>query len=84
MTNYYLVYFGESGVTFEPLSKETLLKELNEGDKGIEISAEMSKNLNSGKEINWPDRCDVYRHIIIKGEVIIPKEVETVTEYKID
>ena len=83
MSNYYRIYFGEDHVSVENLTKEEVLEELNEYNEN-DFSSKMSIDLRKGESVDWPEKCECYKSVIIKGEVIIPQKVEVVTKYSVD
>ena len=84
MKNYFRIYFGEGHVSVENLSKDDLLNILNDEDEPDCISEKMSNDLKAGESQEWPENCECYKSIIIKGEIVFPKEVKVVTKFEID
>lgn len=84
MNKYYVIYFGEDGVTIETFTKDELLEKINDEDESLLVSDSMSINVNGKKGITWPTNCEPHKTIIIEGKTVIPYAVEKVTEYKID
>lgn len=82
MEQYFMIDQDEDGINVLSFSKKLLLERLNElSEDGIK-----PQYLN-----NIPKQCDGYFQdvsadsmIIIKGEIVCPKEITTVTEYDID
>ena len=77
MDKYYLIYFGEDGVTVEEMTKEKLEKQLNNNEyEGTSFLDNATNEPNS----------EYLSHvaIIIKGEIITPKPVEVVKTYEIE
>ena len=85
MSNYYRIYFGEGYVSVENLSKEDILDNLNDEEEEEDgFSEKMSIDLKEGKSVEWPENCECYKSIIIKGEIIFPKKVQVVTKFTIE
>lgn len=83
MSNYYRIYFGDDHVSVENLTKEEVIEAIN-GEDEDPFSDKMSAELEKGKSIGWPEDCECYQSVIIKGEIVIPKAIEKVTKYEID
>lgn len=77
MDKYYLIYFGEHGVTVKETTREKLKKEFGNGDyEGTTFFDEATIDMDS----------EYLSHaaIIIKGKIIAPKPVEVVKTYEIE
>lgn len=73
---YYLITNSEGEPYIRELDKEELIEELNEEE--VDVSKFMNK-LEKGDMNYWG-----YKKIIIKGKIVTPNPVQTITEYKID
>lgn len=83
--NYYIIYFGEDGMNVKKGTKadvEKLLKDLAEEE--MEHPAEKFAQMKDGESLYMDGNYPLYKYLIIKGEEVFPKAVQTVTEFKID
>ena len=76
MSNYFVIRNSDGDTTVTEHSAEDLKEKLNEEYWG---PVEFMDELPSNKDTNYWGDCI----LIIKGEVVVPQPVETVTEYKI-
>jgi len=83
MSSYFEINCNEDGLTISKFkNKDELQQQLNSGE--IRVSPSSSKALDNGGMVSFEENWDNYQSIIIKGEVVVPREVERVTEYEID
>lgn len=73
---YYLITASEGEPYIRELSKKALIEELNEDE--VDVSKFMD-NLETSDMNYWG-----YEKLIIKGKIVTPEPVKTVTEYKIE
>jgi hypothetical protein len=79
---YFLIHFGEDGITIEPKTKAEINRFLEDmaadGPGGEE-------NFMDGSYDRYEMRGEypIYKYLIIKGEAVIPQIVKTVTELKL-
>jgi len=73
---YYVIHNGDGDTHVEEMSGETLKKRLSEGYWGpVEFLGDID-----GTDTNyWGGKL-----LIIKGNILVPEVIQTVTEYKID
>lgn len=72
---YFLIYNSDGDTHVVPMTRQQLLARLNDGEFGNGFMAKV-QDTDTGL---WSDRC-----LLIKGEIVTPKPVQTVTEYAID
>ncbi len=77
MDKYYLIYFGEDGVTVDETTKDKLEKELSDGEYEGTTFLANAENQPSSEYLT-------HAAIIIKGKIIDPKPVEVVKTYEIE
>lgn len=81
---YFLIYFGEDGISISKTDKQgvdKLLKEVIED--GIE---HITEKFDAGKEdMYYMDggSYPIYKTLIIKGSAILPKSIDTITKLEI-
>lgn len=83
---YYVIQAGEGGVGVEELTKEELLKHLNDEDPYWGSDAEFSDSLPQeryGRESRSWDMRSTRGVVIVKGEIVVPKPKQVVTEFEI-
>jgi len=74
---YYIIKNSDGDTTVDAINKTELLKRIKEGYYG---GTGVFKDLPSQRDTNyWGENL-----LIIKGTIVEPKPVETVTEYDID
>ena len=69
---YFLISNSDGDTHVEPLSEKELLKRLND-ENGIDFLSELPKEMDTNY---WGEGV-----LIIKGEVVVPKEETVVTKY---
>lgn len=72
---YFLIYNSDGDTHVLPITRQQLLERLNAGefeDGFMDKIRDTDTNL-------WSEKC-----LLIKGEIITPKPVQTVTEYMVD
>lgn len=79
MDKYYLIYFGEDGVTVKEKDKNEILKEINEDPEEYHFidNDEITSSRIDSEYIS-------HRHLIIKGEVVVPKATEIAITYEME
>lgn len=81
MKEYFLIYFGEDGISIKSSSKKDIEELINSlGENPNDETDHFVKDTGSKFYMdggNYP----LYKYLIIKGEVIIPKPVEIVKKY---
>lgn len=77
MDQYFIITAGEDGGRIEAVNKETLLKRLDTNYYG---NAEFLDRITESDFNYWGDG----EMAIIKGSLVTPKPVETVTRHMID
>lgn len=80
--SYFIVTSGEDGVSVDgPLEEEEVLRRITADDEGNTYYGVIRKFL---PKVPQPT-CDIGEEemVIIKGDVVVPKSVQTVTRYKI-
>lgn len=83
MTNYYCIHILEDDVCIEKMTKEQILKELNEENMELDI---LEENIFAKSSLNsiYTSDLEVHKSILIKGEIIFPKPIKKVTKWEID
>ena len=79
MDKYYLIYFGEDGVTVNKRTKDEIQNEINKDPEGYHFID--NEEINSG---SIDSEYTSHRHLIIKGEVVVPKATEIAISYEIE
>lgn len=88
--NYFVVYFGEDGITITPQNKEqvermvnNLVNETKLARPGSLFVDTMPRDvLSHGWSMNHGEYPEG-KYLIIKGEMIIPQPIQTVLKYEI-
>lgn len=73
---YFVISNSDGDTTVEQVTEAILKERLAEGYYG---SVEFKSSLNDNKDTNYWGN-DI---LIIKGEIVVPQPVQTVTEYKL-
>ena len=74
---YFIVYFGEDGITIDVRSKEQVQKMLDSDPDGEYVSKLEERYEADGGP--YP----IYKTMIIKGDLVVPKPVEIVKKLEI-
>ena len=81
--SYFILTSSEDGISIETMSKEDMEKSLRKNEWGSKV-----KFLKQVPEIDkgcfWLENGEEDAVLIIKGEIIVPKPVKTVTEYELE
>jgi len=83
--SYFVIYFGEDGMTVTPMNEKSIESLLNDkAEEGMEHPTEGFVDADGVKRFQM-DGGDypLYKHLIIKGEAVMPKAVNTVTSFKL-
>jgi len=76
---YYLIHNSDGDTTVRPIDKEKFLKELADGDYGDDVY--FLDEIPSNNDTNyWGENS----YLIIKGNIVTPKEKKVITEFKLD
>ena len=77
---YIVISPGEDGATIEQLSKSVLLERIDEKYYGdIDFKTSLSPNIEDIDPNYWGDEI-----LIIKGEIVVPQPVKTVTAFEME
>ena len=81
---YFIIYFGEDGIQITPATQEQVNERLKDaiGETTDEYPFVKELPENGYWDMNYD--YPMYKTLIIKGRMVIPKVVATITEYKID
>lgn len=87
--NYFVVYFGEDGITITPQNKEQVEKMVNTLVAETQVARPGSlfvekfphDVVSNGWSMN--DEYPEGKYLIIKGEMVIPQPIQTVVKYEI-
>lgn len=78
MSNYFIINFGEDGVSISLANKQDVQKFVDDRIKEDEpFVTKIEEFYING---NYP----IYKTMIIKGELIIPKPIEIIKKYEIE
>lgn len=80
--SYFILTSGEDGISISMISKSALEKGLKQNDFGDNV-----KFLDHVPPIDkgcWEQDEDENTVLIIKGEIVVPKPVQKVTEYEVE
>jgi len=76
MSSYFIISNSDGDTTVDKISKEELLRRLNESYYG---NVEYKNQVEESDTNYWGEGV-----LIIKGEIVVPEPIETVKEYDID
>lgn len=79
MKEYFIIFFGEDGVSIRPATK----KEVESLIEEIAMTGMQDTFVTKSHYIDIDSNYPLYHHMIIKGELVVPKPVQVVTKYEI-
>lgn len=80
--SYFLLYFNEDGVQIEKLSEKALLALFDEYTSAMADGEDPPEFLSAvPKDTNYAPSGS---HLLIKGEIVVPRAVQVATRYEVD
>ena len=78
MSNYFIINFGEDGISISSANKQDVQKFVDDRIK------EDEPFVTKIEEFYMNENYPIYKTMIIKGELIIPKPIEIIKKYEIE
>lgn len=75
---YFVVYFGEDGISISRSTKEQVQNRLNSDPNGKYVTNNNIKDFYADGGV-YP----LYETMIIKGELVVPRKIEVITKLEI-
>jgi hypothetical protein len=78
MKKYFVIYFGEDGISISSHTKKEVEEMVNDETQESEFVD------GTAKEYSMDETYPIYKIMIIKGEVVLPKPIEVITKFEIE
>lgn len=81
--SYFVIRATEDGLRIEEMQEQTLLFRINPREDGDSYYNQIGFLEEVPKDDNWMSEENRNVLLVIEGEVIVPREVKTVTKYEL-